>query len=113
TFKVHSFPFYGHTYTPSRTSPDANQTVYRYDSIVTTVLTVHPTYEVNNPQTICEGESYAINGNTYTDAGTYTDAMQTVNGCDSIVTTVLTVHSTHEVNNPQTICEGESYAINV
>jgi|GEM_PF-6721422 len=107
-----SYSINGNTYTDAGTYTDAMQTVNGCDSVVTTVLTVHPTYAVNNPQTICEGESYAINGNTYTDAGTYTDVFQTVNGCDSIVTTVLTVHPTYEVENPQEICEGDSYAIN-
>ena len=45
---------------------------------------------VNN-QTVCYGTSYSINGNTYTSVGTYTDTLQTVNGCDSIVNTDLSV----------------------
>lgn len=45
----------------------------------------------NNPQTICSGDSYAIGTNTYTVTGTYIDVLQSVNGCDSTVTTVLTV----------------------
>ena len=107
-----SYTINGNTYTDAGTYTDVFQTVNGCDSVVTTVLTVHPTYEVNNPQAICDGDSYTINGNTYTDAGTYTDVFQTVNGCDSVVTTLLTVHPTYEVNNPQTICEGESYTIN-
>ncbi len=44
-----------------------------------------------NPQTICSGDSYSINGNTYTTSGTYTDILTASNGCDSTVTTVLTI----------------------
>lgn len=56
-------------------------------------LLVHPSYSVPNPQTICQGESYVFNGNTYTVAGTYSDVLQTANnGCDSTIVTVLTVN---------------------
>lgn len=44
-----------------------------------------------NPQTICEGDSYTIGNSTYTTAGTHIDVLTAVNGCDSTVTTVLTV----------------------
>ncbi|MBP3576330.1 MAG: SUMF1/EgtB/PvdO family nonheme iron enzyme, partial [Paludibacteraceae bacterium] len=41
--------------------------------------------------TICSGESYTWNGNTYTKPGTYTDTLQNIYGCDSIVTLNLEV----------------------
>ena len=44
-----------------------------------------------NPQSICPGGSYTINGNTYTSAGSYTDVFTASNGCDSTVTTVITL----------------------
>lgn len=40
---------------------------------------------------ICQGQSYTINGNTYTTAGTYVDILPAANGCDSAITTILTV----------------------
>ena len=51
----------------------------------TTALSCSP-QTVNNPQTICTGESYLINGNAYTTAGTYTDVLQAQSGCDGTVT---------------------------
>lgn len=65
---------------------------------------------VNNPQTICAGDSYTINGNTYTVADTYTDVLQTIDGCDSTVTTVLTVTPLPQVSAtamPNVICFGQ------
>ncbi|MGM0650829.1 MAG: gliding motility-associated C-terminal domain-containing protein, partial [Bacteroidota bacterium] len=56
-----------------------------------TQLTVEPAYSTDNPQTICSGDSYTFNGNTYTLAGDYNDTLSTVNGCDSIILTQLTV----------------------
>jgi hypothetical protein len=106
-----SYSIGGNTYTSGGTYIDTLQSVNTCDSIVTTILTVNPTYSINNPQTICEGDSYSIGGNTYTSGGTYQTPFQSINGCDSIINTILTVNTTYAVNNPQTICEGAFYSI--
>ena len=66
----------------------------------------------NNPQSICSGGSYTINGNIYTTAGSYTDVLTSSNGCDSTVTTVITILPTLSVSllpsGPITICNGLS-----
>jgi len=49
---------------------------------------------VNNPQVICNGDSYTINGHVYTTAGNYYDTLNSVHGCDSIIKTILTVKPT-------------------
>jgi len=80
------------------------------DSLVFTNLIVHPNTSYSNNQTICIGETYTINGNIYDTAGTYVDSLQTIAGCDSIVTTNLTILSISagsSINN-QTICIGDS-----
>jgi hypothetical protein len=41
--------------------------------------------------TICAGETYTWNGNTYTKPGSYTDTLTNIYGCDSIVTLHLEV----------------------
>ena len=65
---------------------------------------------VQNPQTICQGGSYSINGNNYSTAGTYYDNFINVSGCDSIVITQLTVTPSLSINvsGNNTICEGQS-----
>ena len=40
---------------------------------------------------ICDGSGYSFNGKTYTKAGVYRDTLLATNGCDRIVTTILTV----------------------
>ena len=64
----------------------------------------------NNPQSFCSGGSYTINGNTYTSAGTYTDVLTSVNGCDSTVITVITLSTGVSVSvtpsGPVNICDG-------
>ncbi|TXI88281.1 MAG: T9SS type A sorting domain-containing protein [Crocinitomicaceae bacterium] len=100
------------TYSVAGTYTDVLQSIQGCDSTITTVLTVNPIFASNNPQTVCFGESYSINGNTYSTSGSYTDVLQSISGCDSTVTTVLTVLPPIATNNPQTVCFGESYSIN-
>lgn len=107
-----SYTINGNTYTTAGTYADVLVSASGCDSTVSTVLTVNTSYNFNNPQTICPGESYTINGNTYTTSGTYIDSYQSIHGCDSLVTTVLTVSQEYTVNNPQAICSGDSYTIN-
>ena len=51
-----------------------------------------------NNQTVCYGGSYSIGGNTYNSTGVYTDVLTAANGCDSTVTTNLTVLSQFTVS---------------
>lgn len=62
------------------------------DSTVITQLTVLPNTTVSQDVSISSGESYTIGNNTYTIPGTYVDVLTASNGCDSVVTTVLTVN---------------------
>jgi len=70
------------------------------------------TVNVNNPQTICYGESYTINNHTYTGQGSYYDTISAGLGCDSIVLTQLTVNPDAFTINPQVLCSGSDYTIN-
>lgn len=47
-------------------------------------------------QTINAGTSFNFNGRELTQTGTYTDTLQTINGCDSLITLNLTVSSSLE-----------------
>lgn len=42
---------------------------------------------------ICNGDSVVVGSNTYNQTGTYSDTLTTINGCDSTVTTNLTIYS--------------------
>ncbi|MBL0912824.1 MAG: T9SS type A sorting domain-containing protein [Bacteroidia bacterium] len=61
---------------------------------------------------ICQGQSYTVGGNTYTTSGTYTDLFPLGNGCDSAVTTQLTVHPVYNQTLNISICQGQSYSFN-
>ena len=77
------------------------------DSTIITDLTVFASSSVSNYQDICDGETYWIGGNSYSTAGNYTDIFTSINGCDSIVNTSLTVYPTPVINNNYLICEGD------
>ncbi|MBO4488348.1 MAG: fibronectin type III domain-containing protein, partial [Bacteroidales bacterium] len=78
------------------------------DSVVTMNLTVNPIYSVSDAQTICASElPYTWNTITFTAAGTQSATLQTVNGCDSVVTMTLTVNPTYSVTDARTVCASE------
>ena len=88
------------------------QTVNGCDSIVTLNLTVNPVENTNLTAAICEGTTYTENGFNVSEAGTYTQTLQTINGCDSIVTLNLTVNPVESTNLTAAICEGTTYTEN-
>lgn len=81
------------------------------DSIVTTDLTVLPA--ITNSQTflICAGDSIVVGSNVYSNTGIYTATLPSSNGCDSTITTNLTVYTPFIGNQSFTICEGESITV--
>ena len=104
-----SLHFNGDTITESGTYTQTSQTVNGCDSIVTIVLTVHPIVNTPVTATICEGGSYSFFGQTLTTAGTYTHTLQSVFGCDSVITLTLTEVSVYNTPVAVDICEGSSY----
>ncbi|MBQ2574624.1 MAG: DUF1573 domain-containing protein, partial [Bacteroidales bacterium] len=62
--------------------------------------TICPSQETYIEQSICEGESFEFFGQTLDTAGVYTETLQTVLGCDSIITLTLNVLPlpTYELN---------------
>jgi uncharacterized delta-60 repeat protein len=61
------------------------------DSIVITNLTVKPRSLYTQSFTICNGENIKVGSRLYSISNTYMDTLRAKNGCDSIITTILTV----------------------
>ena len=96
------------TFTAAGTQTATLQTVNGCDSVVTMTLTVNPTYSVTDIRTICQDSlPYTWNGVEFTEAGTQTTTLESVNGCDSVVTMTLTVNPTYNVPDAKTICDNE------
>jgi gliding motility-associated-like protein len=68
------------------------QTVAGCDSIINLTLAVNPILASSSSMTLCQGESTLFFGQTLTNSGIYTHTLQTVAGCDSVVTLNLTVY---------------------
>ena len=88
------------------------QSVNGCDSIVTLTLNVNPVFNTSLTATICEGSAYTENGFNVSEAGVYTQTLQTINGCDSIVTLTLNVNPIYNTELSATICEGQVYTEN-
>lgn len=85
----------GVVFTAAGTRTVTLQTAHGCDSVVTLHLTVHPTQTGDDYLTINENElPYTWQGVTFTGEGSQTVTLQTVHGCDSIVTLHLAVTST-------------------
>ena len=81
------------------------------DSIIRLDLTVMPTKDTMFSKSICWGEPFLVDGQFITESGTYTQQFITTSGCDSLVTTILTVEGgPNPVIAQMQLCAGESYA---
>lgn len=78
-------------------------------------IRVTPTQFITN-SIICFGQTYTVGTNTYSVVGTYTDSLQAISGCDSIVTTNLTISPlpvvTISATGPTSFCQGDSVTLN-
>ena len=82
-------------YSTSGTYIDTFATSFSCDSLVYTNLSVTQVSggSSTNNTTICYGDYFMVGNNMYTNTGTYYDTLIGSNGCDSTVTTNLTVLS--------------------
>ena len=101
----------GNTYTTSGTYVDILTAVSGCDSTVTTNLTVNPAIASSQSPVVCAGGSVTVGGNTYTTSGTYVDVFIAINGCDSTVTTNLTVNPAIASSQTLTVCAGGSVTV--
>lgn len=78
------------------------------DSLVTTNLSVVTVLLTTVSEGICDGDSIMLGGAWQTTAGTYQDSLTSASGCDSIVTTTLTINVPVSGTGSATICAGDS-----
>ncbi|MBN2612213.1 MAG: T9SS type A sorting domain-containing protein [Bacteroidales bacterium] len=72
---------------------DTLQTSAGCDSLIVNSLTVNNKYIVTTDESICSGDSIFLQGAYQKTAGTFTDSLITILGCDSIIITNLTLIS--------------------
>jgi hypothetical protein len=66
---------------------------------------VHPKFAQSKSVQLCEGQSIVAGGSVQTQSGVYVDSLQTIFGCDSILTTVLTVYKIDSLTIQFTTCD--------
>lgn len=95
------------TYTVTLTSTNS----FGSDTETSTITIVAPTVS-SQALSICDGESVTVGTSTYAVSGTFTDVLTNIAGCDSTVTTNLTVNALPSVNAgpDQTLCTYGSIA---
>lgn len=81
------------------------------DSVATLNLEVLTPSNYSFETSICEGESFDYNGQSFAEAGTYTQHFTAANGCDSTVQFAVELLPTIENFLVADICEGESYTL--
>jgi hypothetical protein len=72
------------------------QSIIGCDSIVTLNLSVLPEYSSYANVPICEGETYQLGNQIISGPGDYSDTLQSVNGCDSLVYISVTLYENQE-----------------
>jgi len=55
------------------------------DSVLNVTIKLVPKYEKDTIFEICKGESVTVGSGTYFNAGKYSEVLQTINGCDSLI----------------------------
>lgn len=87
------------------------------DSVVNLQLNVNPVLSSSQIISICEGENISFFGQTLTQSGVYSHTLQTINGCDSLVSLALTVYPIPAVpilaSNSPVLCPNDTLTINV
>lgn len=84
------------------------------DSTLITTIQLFPVFSLQQEITFCDGDSLQVGDKYYFNTGMYIDTLQTINGCDSIITsnlTVLEVPAAFEVFVD--LCRGDSWAVGV
>ena len=81
------------------------------DSVVYTQIFVNNNYVSNNIANICYGDTVFVGNSSYFAPGSYSDTLYSSSGCDSIISTSLTVYPTLYEYQTYTICEGDSVLI--
>ena len=71
-------------------------------------IVINPMYIIPENESICAGDSIMLGGEFQTLPGVYSDTLSTVNGCDSIVQTTLTIIPVDTVQIDTAICQGDS-----
>ena len=101
------------TYTSAGTYTDLLTSVAGCDSTVNTTVTAVTSIITNQSVTLCPGETITVGSSTYNSAGSYTDVLTALGGCDSTVNTVVSAAVPTSSSQSVDICAGESVVVGI
>jgi poly(hydroxyalkanoate) depolymerase family esterase len=84
-------------HTTSGTFVDTLKSYLGCDSLVTTHLTIFPENKISQDLIKCNGESIGVGNNIYDLSGIYVNVLTSSKGCDSTITTFLTIKNAIDV----------------
>jgi uncharacterized delta-60 repeat protein len=86
----------------------ANNTCQSTATAASNTITISVASVINTTQTVsvCPGQTLTVGSNTYSTTGVYSDTLTAVAGCDSIISTDLTVLNVNTATQNLTICNG-------
>lgn len=103
----------GNSYFSSTTSwVDTLQARGGCDSISTVEVIVRDAFEATLNVKLCSPETYDWQGQALSESGQYSDTLQTIYGCDSIVHLNLTVSPSYFTRDTIYMCQGDSTLFN-
>ena len=105
-----TYDFLGQSFSSAGTYPVTLQSSFGCDSIATLNLTINPSLSSTFNELICQGSTFAFNGQNIGVAGQYSQTLQTVNGCDSIINLNLIISPVLSSSQNISICQGETYS---
>ena len=100
-----------HRYNTTGDYTDVLQSHAGCDSTIITHLTVSAPIASSSTLIICAGTSITIGTHVHSTSGNYTDVLTSTSGCDSTVTTHLTVSAPLTGNQTVAICSGDSIIV--
>ena len=90
---------------------DSLLSINNCDSVVITNLVVHEIYDTTVTEWICPGDSIFLAGAYQYTAGNYVDSLQSIEGCDSILTTQVFLYQEYDLALTEWMCPGDSMFI--
>jgi hypothetical protein len=83
-------------------------TVGGCDSVYQTHIKLNPSYQLKDSLVLCSGDSLVLHGQTFKQAGVFTNKFKTNKGCDSTYTTKVKVNPSYLNIKTIGLCSGDS-----
>ena len=104
-----TYTWEGQTITSSGNLTHSYQNISGCDSVHTLSVIINNSISTTTNPIICSGSSITVGNSTYNITGTYIDSLVTVLGCDSVITTNLTVSNIINFSTSQTVCNSYTW----